>query len=111
MEGRATGTEFIPLAEAPELQGRGFGSGGGEGSNPEGMVERGEITNEEYMELIRTIDSGSMDVGGGVGMEVVRKKGGMRRNDKGAERMVRLMHESSGGTGKGRVVNKYGKFV
>jgi hypothetical protein len=34
----------------------------------------------------------------------------MRRNDKGAERMVGLMHESSGGTGKGRVVNKYGKF-
>ncbi|GMI47982.1 hypothetical protein TrCOL_g6323 [Triparma columacea] len=112
-EGRPVGEAYIPLSEAPGLQERVFGreGGGGGDKDPESMLSRGEISASEYMDLIRTIEAGSMDVGGGrVGMKVKRSGGMMRRNDKGEERMVRLMHESSGGTGKGRVVNKYGKF-
>ena len=98
-----------------------FGEGGKKESvNPELMLERGEISRSEYMDLIREFDEG-LSIGGGaargkgVGMQVVRRNdanGGLiRKNNICAERMVQLMHEDSGGMGKGKVVNKYGKFV
>ena len=128
--GRSTGEDFIPLAEAPGLQARVYRGSGSEREaekNPELLLERGEITNAEYMDLITTIDRVSIckdknkiaersrqERGSGIGMKVVRSSdnnaGLIKKSRKGSEKMVRLMHESSGGTGKGRVVNRYGKF-
>ena len=110
--GFAVGEAFIPLAGNGGLQGVVFGGGGG-GGNAEEMFERGEISAKEYHDMIASGDNAASSVADAmVGMRVrsdVVSKGKMAPKQGKPERMVRLMHESSGGTRKGKVLNRWGK--
>ena len=116
--GFPVGGDFIPLSEVPGLQKEVFGGSGSGGGAPEALLESGAISAQEYHEMIKGMDSlvvgasASSASNSAVGMRV--QLSALRKNPnqvKGrrAEKSVRLSHVTSGGTKKGKVVNRWGK--
>jgi len=118
LQNKSFGNAFLPLSEAPGLQGYVFGTGKHkkmQKQTPEQQFEEGVITSAEYHELIAKcedkngddvdIDDGGNIVGISVNPAIVRKT----KKTNYVDRSVLLSHVSSGGRKTGQIINRYGK--
>ncbi|GMI25093.1 hypothetical protein TeGR_g4456 [Tetraparma gracilis] len=120
-KGLVVGDAFVPLA-GTGLQEDVFGRADelrptpAPGSTLEERFERGEIDAAQYRTLLKDEGAGMAGGGGGggVGMRVQEgmvSKGRLAPAQKGGkkDRTIAFMHETSGGSAKGEVANRWGK--
>ena len=120
--GLPTGRHFMPLASTPDIRRavfRGTKSMAATGAPPHGSLEErwqnGEISAQEYQRLIlaegENITSAADDarISSPTKGALRQQRRLTRAARRGPERSVRLSHVSSGGTARGRILNRWGK--